>query len=145
MRATYKAPNQPDSALKGDLSASFVVSDPRFQVNFVHPQTIRSGEEYTAYAFITNTSAAAQTIRLDVGQIPVCSGDASWSSFNVCFPQAMDPVEATIERGKTLTVPYHLKSRLTGNIFVAAGEADDNIKVGVSLSRPPPTTSSPRR
>jgi hypothetical protein len=134
LRATYKAPNQPDAALKGDLSASFVVSDPRFQVNFVHPQTIRSGEEYTAYAFITNTSAAAQTIRLDVGQIPVCSGDAAWSSFNVCFPQAMDPVEATIERGKTLTVPYHLKSRLTGNIFAAAGDADDNIKVGVALS-----------
>jgi len=134
LRATYKAPNQPDTALKGDLSASFVVSDPRFQVNFVHPQTIRSGEEYTAYAFITNTSAAAQTIRLDVGQIPACSGDSSWSSFNVCFPQAMDPVEATIERGKTLTVPYRLKSRLNGNIFAAAGDADDNIKVGVSLS-----------
>jgi hypothetical protein len=134
VRATYKAPNQPDTPLKGDLSASFVVSDPRFQVNFVHPQTIRSSEDYTAYAFITNTSAAAQTIRLDVGQIPVCSGDTSWSNFNVCFPQAMDPVEATIGRGKTLTVPYHLKSRLTGSIFAAAGEADDNIKVGVSLS-----------
>ena len=74
LRATYKAPNQPDTPLKGDLSASFVVNDPRFQVNFVHPQTIRSGEEYTAYAFITNTSATAQTIRLDVGSIPVCSG-----------------------------------------------------------------------
>jgi hypothetical protein len=134
VRATYKAPNQADTPIKGDLSTSFVVSDPRFQVNFVHPQTIRSGEDYTAYAFITNTSATAQTIRLDVGQIPVCSGDSSWSNFNVCFPQAMDPVEATIERGKTLTVPYHLKSRLTGSIFASAGEADDNIKVGVSLS-----------
>jgi hypothetical protein len=46
----------------------------------------------------------------------------------------MAPVEATIERGKTLTVPYHLKSRLTGSIFASAGQADDNIKVGVSLS-----------
>jgi hypothetical protein len=108
VRATYKAPNQPDTPIKGDLSASFVVSDPRFQVNFVHPQTIRSGEDYTAYAFITNTSTTAQTIHLDVGQIPVCSGGTSWSNFNVCFPQAMDPVEATIDRGKTLTVPYHL-------------------------------------
>jgi hypothetical protein len=111
-----------------------VVSDPRFQVNFVHPETIRGGEEYTAYAFITNTSSTAQTIRLDAGQIPICSGDLSWSNFNVCFPQAMDPVEATIERGKTLTVPYHLKSRLTGSVFASAGTADDNINVGVSLS-----------
>jgi hypothetical protein len=134
VRATYKAPNQPDTALQGNLSASFVVSDPRFQVNFVHPDTVRSGEEYTAYAFITNTSATAQTVRVDPGQIPVCSGESSWSGFNVCFPAAMDPVEATIERGKTLTVPYHLKSRLTGNVFASAGAADENIKVGVSLS-----------
>jgi len=134
VRATYKAPNQPDTALKGNLSASFVVSDPRFQVNFVHPETIRAGEDYTAFAFITNTSTTAQTVRIDPGQIPVCSGDTSWSNFNVCFPQAMDPVEGTIERGKTLTVPYHLKSRLTGSIFASAGTADDNVKVGVSLS-----------
>ena len=93
VRATYKAPNQPDTPLKGNLSASFVVSDPRFQVNFVHPDTVRSGEEYTAYAFITNTSATAQTVRIDPGQIPVCSGESSWSKFNVCFPQPMDPVE----------------------------------------------------
>jgi hypothetical protein len=134
VRATYKAPNQPDTPLQGNLSASFVVSDPRFQVNFVHPDTVRSGEEYTAYAFITNTSATAQTVRIDPGQIPVCSGESSWSGFNVCFPTAMDPVEATIERGKTLTVPYHLKSRLTGSVFASAGAADENIKVGVSLS-----------
>jgi len=113
VRATYKAPNQADTALKGDLSASFVVSDPRFQVNFVHPETVRSGEEYTAFAFITNTSATAQTVRIDPGQIPVCGVGSSWSDFNICFPQPMDPVEATIERGKTITVPYHLKSRVT--------------------------------
>jgi hypothetical protein len=107
VHATYKAPNQPDTPLEGNLSASFVVSDPRFQVNFVHPDTVRSGEDYTAFAFITNTSATAQTVRIDPGQIPVCSGQSSWSGFNVCFPNAMDPVEAAIERGKTLTVPYH--------------------------------------
>jgi hypothetical protein len=134
VQATYKAPNQADTSLKGDLSASFVVSDPRFQVNFVHPETIRSGEEYTAFAFVTNTSTTAQTVRIDPGQIPVCGAGSSWSDFNVCFPTAMDPVEATIERGKTITVPYHLKSRVTGSVFASAGTADDNIRVGVSLS-----------
>ncbi len=134
VHATYKAPNQADTPLEGNLSASFVVSDPRFQVNFVHPDTVRSGEDYTAFAFITNTLATAQTVRIDPGQIPVCSGQSSWSGFNVCFPNAMDPVEATIERGKTLTVPYHLRSRLTGSVFALAGAADENIKVGVSLS-----------
>jgi hypothetical protein len=34
----------------------------------------------------------------------------------------MDPVEATIERGKTLTVPYHLRSRLTGSKVLFAGQ-----------------------
>ena len=134
VHATYKAPNQPDTKLEGNLSASFVVSDPRFQVNFVHPDTVRSGEDYTAYAFITNTSTTAQTVRIDPGQIPVCSGESSWSGFNVCFPAAMDPVEATIGVGKTLTVPYHLRSRLTGKVFASAGAADENIKVGVSLT-----------
>ncbi|MEA2163765.1 MAG: large repetitive protein [Thermoanaerobaculia bacterium] len=134
VHATYKAPNQPDTPLEGNLSASFVVSDPRFQVNFVHPDTVRSGEDYTAYAFITNTSTTAQTVRIDPGQIPVCSGETTWSGFNVCFPAAMDPVEATIGVGKTLTVPYHLRSRLTGKVFASAGAADENIKVGVSLT-----------
>lgn len=126
-----------------DLRARGITVDANNYDVYVRPETIRAGEEYTAYAFITNTSATAQTIRLDVGQIPVCSGDSAWSNFNVCFPAPMDAVEATIDRRKTLTVPYHLKSRLTGSVFASAGSADDNIKVGVSLSMGVSTSGIP--
>lgn len=36
------------------------------------------------------------------GTIPIYSGGAAWSNFNVCSPQPMDAVEATMERGRTL-------------------------------------------
>jgi len=47
IRATYKAPDQADVPLKGHVSASIVVNDPRFQINFVHPDNVRASEPYT--------------------------------------------------------------------------------------------------
>src|SRR4051794_8619564 len=74
IRATYKQVGQDNVALHGTVNAALVVTDPRFQINFVHPDTVRKDEPYTAYAFITNASPQKQNVKLDRSAIPVCGG-----------------------------------------------------------------------
>src|SRR6266536_1570784 len=110
IRATYTAPDQPDIPLKGNVSASIVVSDPRFQVNFVHPDNVRKGEPYTALAFITNGSAAQQTVVVDTHDISPCS--TGMYTNNICRVDGDPSPELTIAPGETKTLSYHLQSGL---------------------------------
>ncbi|HKB81397.1 MAG TPA: carboxypeptidase-like regulatory domain-containing protein, partial [Thermoanaerobaculia bacterium] len=133
VRATYRAPNQPDIPMKGTLSASIVVSDPRFQVNFVHPDTVRKGESYGAFAIITNTSAAEQTVVVDTHEIPACT--TGLFSNNICRADSGDPApQLTLSPGETKTLEYTLQSALTGHIFAAAANADSGITASVTLA-----------
>ncbi|MFP5245392.1 MAG: hypothetical protein ACLGH0_01770, partial [Thermoanaerobaculia bacterium] len=54
VEATYQQPGQEEFKLRGRASTAIVVSDPRFHINFSHPDNVRVDENYTAYAFITN-------------------------------------------------------------------------------------------
>ena len=132
IRATYKAPGQADVALHGHVSSSIVVSDPRFQVNFSHPDTVRNGETYTAYAFVTNLSDNTQHVQLSLDGIFPCP---TYSNF-VCRADAGAAIpESDIAPGSTWSVPFKLKSSLTGHIYAAAAQpVDGNHGAGVSLS-----------
>jgi hypothetical protein len=133
LNATYRAPNQPDIAMHGVLPATISVSDPRFQINFVHPDTIRANENYTAYAFVTNTSSTPQTVTLNLdSHIPLCS--TGGSAFGICVVEALSQAPVTIASGATITVPYKLQSKITGHIFATAGTADETISLSVALS-----------
>ncbi|HKO01724.1 MAG TPA: carboxypeptidase-like regulatory domain-containing protein, partial [Thermoanaerobaculia bacterium] len=133
LNATYRAPNQPDIAMKGVLPATISVADPRFQINFVHPDTIRANENYTAYAFITNTSPTPQTVTLNLdSHIPLCS--TGGSAFGICVVEPLSQQPLTIASGATVTIPYKLQSKLTGHIFATAGTADEAISLSVALS-----------
>ncbi len=132
IRATYTAPNQPDIPLKGTVAASIVVSDPRFQVNFVHPDNVRKGEPYIAYAFITNTSPSLQTVMVDTHEISICS--TGLYTNNICRIDGDPAPQLTLATGETKLVSYHLQSSLTGHVFAAAANADSGVSASVQLT-----------
>jgi len=138
VRATYKNPGQPDVPLHGAVSASLVVSDPRFHITFSHPDTIRKGEPYTAYAFVSNLSAQSQTVHLDTTDIPPCG--QGYSS-GVCRTEGTGITDLTLAPGEMSPVPYKLTPNIDGHIFASAGDASDTsssvsvkLTMGVSAS-----------
>ena len=132
IRATYTAPNQPDIPLKGNVAASIVVADPRFQVNFVHPDNVRKDEPYTALAFITNASSAQQTVVVDTHDIALCSSGIY--SNNICRVDGDPAPQLTLAPGETKSLAYHLRSSLTGHVFAAAANADSGVTASVTLA-----------
>lgn len=130
VEAVYQKPGQADYPLRAHTSASIVVSDPRFQINFSHPDVVREGEPYTAYAFVTNLSSQAQNVVLDLTEIPECSAGGYVS--NICRVEGAGVSELDIPPGEMVTVPYKLRPKITGSVFAAAGEASDGA-IGVSV------------
>ncbi|HEX2835650.1 MAG TPA: Ig-like domain-containing protein [Thermoanaerobaculia bacterium] len=130
VNATYHKPGQEDFPLRGRVSTSLVVSDPRFHINFSHPETVRKDEPYTAYAFITNLSAQRQHVMLDTNAIPKCSSGGAFE--NICRTTGDGVYELDIEAGEMATVPYALTSKINGRVFAAAGSANDET-IGVSV------------
>jgi Bacterial Ig-like domain/F5/8 type C domain len=130
VRATYKAPNQRDTPMRGKASASLVVTDPRFHITFSHPDATRRDEPYTAFAFVTNLSPQSQSVRLDTSAIAAC-GQGYTSE--ICRDETTSGItELTIAPGAMVTVPYKLKSRIDGHFYAAAGAASD-AAVGVDV------------
>lgn len=130
VRATYQKQGQEDFPMYGTAAASIVVSDPRFQVNFSHPDVVRKDEPYTAYAFITNQSEQRQHVVLDTSHIPACTSGGSIE--NLCRTEGSGTVTLDIDAGQMVAVPYKLKSTVTGKVFAAAGAASDEA-IGVSV------------
>ncbi|HUR79641.1 MAG TPA: Ig-like domain-containing protein, partial [Thermoanaerobaculia bacterium] len=133
VRATYQKPGQDDFAIGGRVSTSIVVSDPRFHVNFSHPDTVRKDDQYTAYAFVTNLSNQRQHVRLDLSAIPACTSGSHAN--NVCRYEGSDTVTLDLGPGEMIPVPHKLKSRVTGKVYAAAGAASDEaVSVSVQLT-----------
>lgn len=136
--ATYQKPGDPDIPLRGKVSTTLVVSDPRFQINFSHPDTVREGEPYTAYAFVTNLSPQRQHVVLDTSEIPPCSNGTHVE--NICRTEGSGTFELDLGPGEMKPVPYKLSSRETGRVFAAAGTANDaalgvSVKLTMGVSR----------
>ena len=130
VEGVYQKPGQEDVPLRGHASTSVVVSDPRFQINFSHPDVVRVDESYTAYAFVTNLSPQAQHVMLDLSQIPECSTGGAVE--NVCRVEGTGVAELDLQPGEMIPVPYKLTSKITGNVFAGAGTANDET-IGVSV------------
>ncbi|HEX8255235.1 MAG TPA: carboxypeptidase-like regulatory domain-containing protein, partial [Thermoanaerobaculia bacterium] len=132
VRATYQKPGQDDFPLGGKVSTTIVVSDPRFQITFSHPDTVRKDEQYTAYAFVTNLSEQAQHVVLDTSQIPPCSSGGALQ--NICRATVGDDGKFALDLapGEMKPVPYKLLSKVTGQVFAGAGSANDET-LGVSM------------
>jgi hypothetical protein len=131
VKATYKSPGQADFPLKGTARATVVIHDPRFNVNFSHPDTVRKDIEYSTYSFITNMSGSVQNIKVTNG-LPACA-DSPGS--NVCrvdgTPASHD---LSIPPGEMRMIEYKLKPGITGHVFATAGSvSDDAITASVQL------------
>ena len=132
IRAMYQKPGQDDFPMFGRAQASIVVSDPRFQINFSHPDTVRKDQQYTAYAFVTNMSEQPQHVLLDTRDIPPCTTGASVENICRVSDGGSGVVELDLQPGQMTPVPYKLSSKVTGRVFAAAGSANDET-VGVSV------------
>jgi Bacterial Ig-like domain/Carboxypeptidase regulatory-like domain len=128
--ATYQKDGQPDVPLRGHVATSLVVSDPRFQINFSHPDVVRKDETYTAYAFLTNLSPQRQHVVLDTTAVPPCTSGAA--AANICRVDGDGTFELDLEPGQMVPVPYRLTSDITGHVYAAAGSANDET-LGVSV------------
>jgi len=148
VHATYKASSTADPIpLRGVISEQLVIHDPRFNITFSHPDTVRAGLTYSTFTFVTNMTSATQTIRLrtgdelpacsigggadvcrlddDISNIPLCSAD---TSVDVCRPSDdLKAEELTLKPGATRTLVYKLRSNLTGNVFATAGSVDSDV------------------
>jgi hypothetical protein len=131
VRATYKSPGQADFPLKGTVKASIVVHDPRFNVNFSHPDTVREGIDYSTFSFITNMSAVTQNIRVTNG-VPACSVSPG---ANICrLDETPEFHDLSIPAGEMRMIEYKLRPGVTGHVFATAGTvSDDNITASVQL------------
>ncbi|HET8799106.1 MAG TPA: carboxypeptidase-like regulatory domain-containing protein, partial [Thermoanaerobaculia bacterium] len=122
VRATYKSPGQNDFPMKGTARATVVVHDPRFHINFSHPDTVREGIDYTTYSFITNMSPAEQHIRVTSG-LPECINSPG---ANVCRVEGTPEFhELSIPAGEMRTIEYKLRPGVTGSVFATAGTVSD--------------------
>ena len=91
VNATYKSPGQADFPLKGTARASVVIHDPRFNMNFSHPDTVRKDIEYSTYSFITNMSGATQNIKVDQRRCrPAPTRRARTSAASTATPDSHD-------------------------------------------------------
>ncbi|MBW3565708.1 MAG: Ig-like domain-containing protein, partial [Acidobacteria bacterium] len=131
INATYQVPGQADIPLRAEQRASIMVHDPRFNITFSHPDTIRDGIEYSTHTFVTNMSPSPQTIRLSTG-IPICPATLG----NVCQPVGSPEYhERTLDAGATGIIEYRLVPSITGHVFATAGSvSDDSISAAVELS-----------
>ncbi|HVR37666.1 MAG TPA: hypothetical protein VMU84_01110, partial [Thermoanaerobaculia bacterium] len=136
VRATYQNPGQQDLLLKGRVSTTIAVSDPRFQITFSHPDTVRQDEEYTSYAFITNLSGQTQHVELDTNYVPKCDAIApQFSTTLICRVDDASNAKLDLEPGEMKTVPYKLRSQISGTVYAGAGSANDTaLSVGVKLT-----------
>ncbi|HYR28674.1 MAG TPA: carboxypeptidase-like regulatory domain-containing protein, partial [Thermoanaerobaculia bacterium] len=129
--ATLREEGQREVYLRATPSASVIIHDPRFNITFSHPDTVRKGLDYSTYAFITNMSPQTQTIRVTDG-LPTCT-DGQFP--NVCrVSGGPPPADMTIPAGEMKVIEYRLRAGETGQIYATAGTInDENITAAVQL------------
>ncbi len=139
LRATLKQQGQDDIPLKAAPSASVVIHDPRFNITFAHPDTVRTGIEYSTFAFITNMSPDAQTITV-TSEVKPCS--EAPPDANTCRLNGGQSDLMTIPAGDMRVIEYKLRPGVTGGVFATAGTLSDTgtlsatvkLTMGVSLT-----------
>ncbi|MDP9191464.1 MAG: Ig-like domain-containing protein [Acidobacteriota bacterium] len=131
LRAVLRQEGQVDTPMRATPSAAIVVHDPRFNINFSHPDTVRKGIEYSTYSFITNMSATDQTMTVTSG---VESCDVNPGA-NVCRLNGGTSDSMTIPSGDMRLIEYRLRAGATGRVFATAGtlSSTDNLSASVSL------------
>ncbi|HYI12032.1 MAG TPA: carboxypeptidase regulatory-like domain-containing protein [Thermoanaerobaculia bacterium] len=129
LRAVLRQQGQVDVPMRATPSAAIVVHDPRFNINFSHPDTVRKGIEYSTYSFITNMSATDQTIVVTSG-VESCDENPN---ANVCRLNGETTDSLTIPAGDMRLIEYRLRSGVTGHVFATAGTLSSTDALSASV------------
>ncbi|MFA6958181.1 MAG: carboxypeptidase regulatory-like domain-containing protein, partial [Thermoanaerobaculia bacterium] len=137
IRATFQSPNQPDIPLRATPKATIVVHDPSFNVTFSHPDTIRAGEPYSTFAFITNMSSSRQTVQVSSGVQPCPVPIDPLNPPNACLSRGdISTTLKDLDPGETRTIEYLLVPGITGQVVATAAAVDgENFTTGVRLTQ----------
>ncbi|HEX7708969.1 MAG TPA: discoidin domain-containing protein [Thermoanaerobaculia bacterium] len=129
LRATLRETGQVDVPLRATPSAAIVVHDPRFNLNFSHPATVRKDGAYSTYAFITNMSAVDQHITVTSGVQPCDVAPGA----NVCRLNGGVSDLLSIPPYDMRIIEYRLRAGTTGRVFATAGTISGNLNASVQL------------
>jgi len=107
-------------AVHGRARGAVLVRNPTFTLTFTHPEVVTAGEAYTLDVTVTNTG----------------SSPANFVSLNL-FPGVVsgaqivgDPTRQieTIAAGDSASVSFDLIAKVSGKVFAATLDSDDNVK-----------------
>ena len=131
LRATLKQDGQADIPMRATPSAAVVVHNPRFNINFSHPDVVRKGIEYSTYMFVTNMSGTEQSVTVKSG-VESCDKNPG---ANVCRLNGEQTDLMTIPANDMRLIEYRLRPNVTGHVFATAGtlSSTDNLSASVSL------------
>ena len=106
--------------VRGRAMGTVLVRNPTFTMTFTHPDLVNAGERYNLDITVTNTS----------------DSPANFVSINL-YPRYIsgatllgDPVRSidSIPPGDSASISYELISQVTGNVFAATLDSDEQIK-----------------
>ncbi|MGE5243271.1 MAG: Ig-like domain-containing protein [Betaproteobacteria bacterium] len=111
--------------LQGQAAGAVFVRNPTFAVTLAHPRRVLSGEPYSVYATVTNTSktpANLVSVNLDPHSI---TGAQLLSDPTVTFD--------SIPPGQSAVAKYSLRAQLTGEVTFASFTGDAALGGGIRL------------
>lgn len=106
--------------VRGRAMGTVLVRNPTFTMTFTHPDLVNAGERYSLDVTVTNTSESpANFVSINL-----------YSRYISGATLVGDPVRSvdSIPPGDSATVSYELISQVTGSVFAATLDSDENIK-----------------
>ncbi len=94
--------------IRGKAAGSVLVRNPKFSLAFSHPKTIRTGEPYTAYVTVLNTSD------VPANQLSITLRGASLSGGVLESPEVVSLGD--VAPGQTATAAFRVRAQRTGFI-----------------------------
>jgi hypothetical protein len=106
-------------AITGRAAGAVVVRNPSFSLTFTHPDTVQAGEPYTLDVTVTNTSPSIANIVT----VALSSAHLSGAAVAGDATQTID----SLEPQDSATVSFPLISQVSGRVFAATLDGDENV------------------
>lgn len=107
--------------VRGRAAGVVLVRNPTFTLTFTHPDIVNAGEEYSLDVTVTNTSESpANFVSINLHQQHLGGADL------VDPTQSSKEIE-TILPGDSATVSFDLRSKVSGKVFAATLDSDEQI------------------
>lgn len=105
--------------VSGRAAGAVLVRNPKFTLTFTHPDVVNSGEEYALDVTVTNTSEAlANFVSINLNKQQIGGADL--------VGEGSKQIE-TLEPGDSATVSFDLRAKVSGTVFAATLDSDENV------------------